>query len=161
MVSPNLPLISVISGSTYEIKTTVSEADVADVKVGDTANVTLDAYGTGTNFDASVTTVDPAATSQTGSPSYQVTLHFKTLDERIKSGLTANVTVSSGTRTDVIAIPDQDVIRRDDKTYVMIETTTGPQEKAVTLGLSGNDGRVEVTSGLSENDHIADFGGQQ
>jgi HlyD family secretion protein len=161
IVAPNLPLVSVISGSAYEIKTTVSEADVADVQVGNAASVTLDAYGTGTTFDATVTTVNPAATSQTGSPSYQVTLQFKTPDERIKSGLTANVTVVSGTRTQVIVIPSQDVVRRGDKTYVMAATATGPQEKEVTLGLLGQDGHVEVTSGLSENDRIADFGGRQ
>ena len=76
VVTPGVPMLSLTNNGGLKIETNVSEADVAKVKDGDTANVTLDAYGTGTIFPATVATIDSAETTVNGTPAYKVTLYF-------------------------------------------------------------------------------------
>jgi len=158
MVAANVPVVSVISDTQYEIDAVVPEADIAEVIVGKTAQVTLDAFGTGESFDADVTQVDPAETVVSGLPAYKVTLRFRNEDLRIKSGMTANVGITAGTAQGVLTLPRQAVLLRGDDAFVLLKTASGQEERQVKLGLKGSDGRVEVSTGLQEGDEVVNFG---
>ena len=67
--------------------------------------MTLDAYGTGTSFPATVTTVDSAETVVNGTPSYMVTLHFTNPDGRIKDGMTGSVHLVTAEHDNVVEVP--------------------------------------------------------
>lgn len=54
IVSANTAVVSVISAAEFEIEANVAEADIAKIKVGDKADLTLDAYGGGVIFTAHV-----------------------------------------------------------------------------------------------------------
>ena len=62
VASPNTPIVGIISDSQFEIDTNVSETDIGKIKIGNKADVTLDTYGTGQIFAASVSQIDPAQT---------------------------------------------------------------------------------------------------
>ena len=156
--SANAPLISVISDGAFEIKAQASEIDVADLHPGDAATVTLDAYGAGTPFEAKITAVDPAESNVNGVVSYTVTAQFAHEDDRIKSGMTANLSITAGTRTGVVTAPRSALMFRGDKAFVLVEGANGPETREVTVGLHGSDDRYEITNGLTEGDHIAGFG---
>ncbi len=150
----NTELVSLISDSSFEIKVDVPELDIARIKKGNVANVTMDAYGSGANFAAIVTAIDPAETIVDNVPKYKVTLVFKDRDERIKSGLTANVYITTNIKTEAMIIPSKALISRDGKKYVTVEVNGVGEEKEITLGIRGNRGYVEVLSGLSLGDTI-------
>lgn len=158
IASPNINLVSLISDSQYEIEANVPEADIAKVKVGDMAKTTLDAYGNDVEFDARVVSIDPAETIVEGVATYKITLQFANKDEKIKSGMTANVDVGTEKKENVIAIPQRSVVSKDGKKIVRVlkgENTI--EEVEVTTGLRGSDGSIEITSGLSEGDKIVLF----
>lgn len=90
IVPLNTVAVSLNPKSALQVNAYFSELDIAKIKAGDEANVTLDAYGTGRVFPAQVVTVD---TSPTGTSGYQVTLQFSQADPAISSGMTANVTI--------------------------------------------------------------------
>src|SRR3989344_1740024 len=73
-------LVSVISAGKYEIEANIPEADIAKIKIGDKAQVTLDAYGNDALFTASVSKIDPAETVIDGVSTYRTTLQFKKSD---------------------------------------------------------------------------------
>ena len=98
-------MLSLVNNGGLKIQTYVSEADVAKIKVGDTANVTLDAFGTDTVFPATVTTIDSAETQVSGVPSYLVTLHFVDSEPQVKDGMTGNIHVILAEDDNVIAVP--------------------------------------------------------
>jgi multidrug resistance efflux pump len=66
IISPNLPVLSVISEGGFQLETLVSETDIAKLAVGNKADVTLDAYGSNAIFPATVVKLDPAATTENG-----------------------------------------------------------------------------------------------
>lgn len=143
--------LSVISEADYEIEANVPEVDIAKITLAKTADVTLDAYGDDVVFKASVSKIDPAETVVEGVATYKITLQFSQKDERIKSGMTANLDILIDQHNDVIAVPARAVSSHDGKKFVKIlkDTKTPPQEVEVETGLRGSDGNLEITKGLS------------
>src|SRR3989338_474719 len=147
-------LVSVISAGKYEIEANIPEADIAKIKIGDKAQVTLDAYGNDALFTASVSKIDPAETVIDGVSTYRTTLQFKKSDPRIKPGMTANTDIAGEKREDVLFVPGRTVFTRGTiKTVQMIEGDT-VREVEITTGLRGSNGDVEVISGLKEGDKV-------
>lgn len=156
---PGAPLVSLISNERFEVELYVPEVDVGRLAIGDSADVTLDAYGGARHFSAAVVAIDPAETMRNGVPAYKTTLQFSQDDPLIKSGMTANVRITTGSASNVLAVPAQAIITRGDKKFVLVEeaSTTRAALREVTLGVRGSNGFVEVTEGLSEGERIVGF----
>jgi RND family efflux transporter MFP subunit len=162
IVSPNTPVLALISSAQFEIDTTISEADIAFVKTGQSATITLDAYGKMTSFDAMVTQVEPAQTVVNGVGTYKTTLQFVKPDDRIKAGMTANINIIVETKPNVLAVPASAVIIKDADRYVLVDTGAAqPNEKKVAVGITGSDGYVEILDGISEGNRVIAFSSQK
>jgi HlyD family secretion protein len=158
VVSPNVPQITVISGGQFQIDVYVSEADIAKIKVGNPANVTLDTYGNGIIFEAKVISIDPAATLINGANDYKITLAFNDQDSRIKAGMTANADILTASVKQVLAAPKQAVITEGSDKYIMVEVgNSQPQKHKIEVGITGANGYVQIISGVSEGDRIISF----
>ncbi|MEK7552279.1 MAG: efflux RND transporter periplasmic adaptor subunit [Patescibacteria group bacterium] len=157
-ISQNEPVISLISLNEYEIEANLPEADIAKMKVGALADVTLDAYGNDVVFTAIVVSVNPAETLLDGVATYKTTFEFTLPDNRIKSGMTADITVKGEKKENVLAVPGRSVISRDGQKFVQVQNIDGTiAEKIVKTGLRGSDGNVEITEGLAEGDKVIVF----
>ncbi len=150
-------IVSLISQADFEIETNVPEADIAKVKIGDTAKITLDAYGSDTVFEAKVTKIDPAETIIEGVATYKTTLQFIQNDERIKSGLTANADILTAEKEGVIAVPYRAVISKNGTKIVKILVGKKTEERKVEIGLRGSDGNIEITEGINEGEKVITF----
>lgn len=155
ITSANKTIISVIAIKQFEIEANVSEVDIAKIKIGDTAKVTLDAYGSDTAFGAKVIAVDPAETVIDGVSTYKVTFQFTEENEQIKSGMTANLDVLTDQKTNVIVVPQRAVLTKNgDKIVRILKDAQIVEERKVTTGIRGSDGNIEITSGLNEGDKV-------
>lgn len=149
IVSLNTPVLSVISQAEFEIEANISEVDISKLALGKVARVTLDAYGTDVIFEAKVSQIDPAETIVDGVATYTVTLQFIKKDDRIKSGMTANVTILTEKKDTVLGIPLRAVTSKNGKKYVRIlKEKNMVEEREVQVGLRGTGGNVEIISGL-------------
>ncbi len=157
VVSPGAPMMSLINNSGLKIETYVSQADVANIKTGDAAVVTLDAFGTGTTFPAMVTTVDAAETQVNGSAAYMVTLHFTKPDNRLKDGMTGNVHIVEAEHDAVAEVPSNLVINNAGSYFVLVQSGGTVEKKPVQIGFVGDNGMTEITSGLNVGDTINSF----
>ena len=157
VVAPSVPVLALTNSSGLKIEAYVSETDIAKVGVNDPANITLDAYGTDAVFPGTVTTIDTAETTLNGSPAYKVTLHFAKPDDRVKAGMTANVHIIAAEHDNVLAIPARLVIEDGDQRFVLVRNGGTVEKQPVTLGITGDDGMVEVVSGLSGGETISNF----
>jgi RND family efflux transporter MFP subunit len=157
IISANTPIVSLMSKTKFEIETFVPEADIADVKIGNTANLTLDAYGSDVSFGASVSFIDPAETIIEGVATYKVILNFNEDDERILSGMTANVDIVTDTSKDALAIPQRAVIEKDGRKFVKVVRGDETAEVEVKTGLRDFNGDIEILDGLNEGDEIVVF----
>ncbi len=158
IVGAGSPVVSMISLQKLQIETYVSENDLGKINIGDAASVTLDAYGSSALFDASVISIDPAATASKGIPTYKIISEFAGDDARIKTGMSANVTIIDAKHPDTIAIPAGAVIEDNGQTFVMMKDANKIQKRQIKTGLSDSNGYVEVLSGLNEGDQVASFG---
>jgi HlyD family secretion protein len=153
-VTAGTVLFTVMSDNMFEIEVNLPESDIAKVAVGNPAEVTLDAYGSDVVFGAHVVTIDPAETIIEGVPTYKVTLNFDEEDQRIRSGMTANIDIVYASRPDVIAVPTAAVIERNKQKYVRVPSDEGYEERKVTVGIKGSNGFTEIVDGLNIGDRV-------
>lgn len=149
--------VSLISQVEFEIETNIPEADIAKVQIGNTANVTLDAYGSDIKFQAKVTKIDPAETVLEGVATYKTTLQFLQKDERIKSGFTANIDILTAQKENVLTVPYRAIITQNGDKTIKILNGKQAQERKVVIGLRGSDGNVEIVEGIVEGEKIITF----
>jgi RND family efflux transporter MFP subunit len=154
IASVNDPLVSLASDGTFQIEGYVPEINVALVRPGASSTVTLDAYGAGTVFEAVVVSVDPAETERDGVATYRVVLQFSDADERILSGMTANIAIFASTRQGVLSVPVGVVERDGTSSYVTVYADGAEERRRVETGAVSSRGDVEILAGLSAGEHI-------
>lgn len=154
IVSANTTLVSLVSAVKFEVETFVPEVDVAKVSIGDTVRITLDAYGNNIQFPASVVSVEPAETMIEGVATYKTVLQFNEDDERIKSGMTANIDIMTDRRENVIFVPARVVSTKNGSRYVEILEGEKVKKVEVEVGIRGSDGNIEIISGIEEGEEV-------
>lgn len=158
-VSANAPAVSLISNDNFEIELDIPEADIANIEIGDLAEVTFDAYDDA-RFEAEVVSIAPAATLVEGVPSFETILRFTSEDDRLRSGLSADVDIMAASQNDVLYIPSRALFGRDGETYVRVVKSSDPlaiEERRVVTSLRGSLGTIEVVEGLEEGEEVITF----
>ncbi|HLC64256.1 MAG TPA: efflux RND transporter periplasmic adaptor subunit [Patescibacteria group bacterium] len=156
-IASNQPVLTVISESNLEIGVDVPESDIAKVKAGDEAAITLDAFGDERVFSGHITFVDPAETIINDVVYYQVKVTFDQENAEVKSGMTANVSATTAVRQEAVFIPARAVVEAYDRKFVRIRQAGEIKEMDVTTGLRGDNGMIEITSGVSEGDEVVTY----
>ncbi len=149
IASPNISMISMMSAGTFQIESFVPEVNISQIKLGDEAKVTLDAYGENVEFLAKVILIDPAETIRNGVSTYKIKLQFEDKDERVKSGMTANVSIVIFKKPNAIIIPEGVMFEKSGKKFVQTLKDNKISEKEITTGNISSLGQVEIISGLS------------
>jgi RND family efflux transporter MFP subunit len=155
-ISMNEPAVSLISGTMFDIECLIPEADVASVKTGQEASITLDAYGDDIAFNGSVLSEDPDQTVIQDAVYYKSRISIDIGDSELKPGMTANVTILTSRADNALIIPTR-AIRTDSVTgerIVRVIKNGNITDAVIRTGLRGDEGRIDVTAGLSEGDVI-------
>jgi RND family efflux transporter MFP subunit len=150
---------AVQNDSSFKIEAYVPEADIAKITLGNSADITLDAYGSDVIFPATVILIDPAETVLEGVPTYKVTLQFAKPDVRIRSGMTANTDILTHEIDDVLTVPTRAVIDDAGKKSVRLLDSNGSTFTIVPviIGLKGSDGTTEIKSGINAGDKVVTY----
>lgn len=154
------PVIEMIGSSPLEIEVDIPESDIAQVKVGQAVEITLDAFGDEQIFDGTITFIDPAATLIQDVVYYKVKVQFNDLDGwEIKPGMTANTTIIIQQKDNVLRVPLRALKNQDEYPYVEILDKTNAsktKKQSVIVGLKGDD-YVEIKDGLIEGEEVVTF----
>ncbi len=150
LVTAGTTVITVATIDQLEIQANVPETDALKLKADLVAKMTLDALLGQPTLEGRLLTIAPAATVLEGVPTYEITISIPTTDTNLKPGLTADITIETAARDNVVAVPRRAVINRDGQLVVRIqETNKTIREQTVTVGLLGSDGFIEIVSGLT------------
>lgn len=153
------PVMVLQDVNNLHVEANISEANIAMLKGGQPVDVTFDALGPDRKFQGQVQQVEPASTVISGVVNYKVTVALDKLEE-IRPGMTANLSVLTAQKDDVLAVPQRAVINKDGKKYVRVVTNAKSksyEEREVTTGLEADAGLVEIISGLSEGQEVVTF----
>jgi HlyD family secretion protein len=157
LASLGAPLISIMAKSGYEVDAGVSETDIGKITLGNTVTMTLDAFP-GEVFSGRVFYIAPSETNTSGVVSYQVKISFDKEDPRLKSGLTANIEIDTLHKDNILVLPQYAILENDNGTFVEILSQNKVVEKPVTLGISDQEGNVEIISGVALGEEVLNIG---
>lgn len=142
-----------LSSPHYEVKLDIPETDIPKISIGDSAVITLDAFGDEVKLSGKVLAMELASTEIQDVVYYRVTITVDPSDKEIKSGMTANVSLSTDSRTNVLAVPVRAIKTNNGKKIQILENGK-MREVDVQLGMRADDGRVEILSGLSAGQDV-------
>ena len=102
----NTPELFVIAQDLTDMRVIadIDEADIGGVKEGQRVSFTVDAFPDDT-FDGAVTQVRQEATTESNVVTYEVVISAPNADLKLKPGLTANVTIFTMEKNNVLTVP--------------------------------------------------------
>ncbi len=154
--------------SSKQIKAQIDETDIGNIKVGQEAVFTVDAY-TDKKFRAKVSgisqtdvtnswNISSSSSSSTSSADviyYYVTLDVDDPDNDLLPGMTARVEVVTSEKQYALAVPISSLKTNANGSYVLLVKGDGStEERTVKTGIYSDD-YVEVIDGISEGDKIS------
>jgi HlyD family secretion protein len=165
MNTPGSVIAVIADLSEILVEAEVGETEVVNVKVGQAARVKIDAVPDKL-YRAHVVEIGSSAAVRQGAGSgiryFKVKVAIDDADERLRPGMTAQVSIVTSSAANAIAVPIQSVVERtppnaaDDapkKKYVFLEERGKARMVAVTTGIS-DDTHVAVLSGIKAGDRI-------
>lgn len=148
---PGESLFKIADLSTVWLLADVFEQDIALVHVGQTVNITVNAYP-GKELKGKIDYIYPAVSSETRTAKVRVVLANP--DGILKPDMYASIQLMSGHDASVLAVPDSAVIDSGTRQVVLVQLTEGLYEpREVKLGMR-SDGYVEVAEGLIEGENV-------
>ena len=145
----------------------IDEADIGEVKEGEHVTFTVDAFPNDT-FNGVVTQVRQEATTTNNVVTYEVVISAPNADLKLKPGLTANVTVFTAEKNNVLSVPSKALrytptVETIGKKYKIqdckgknkVWTLEGNVIKAHAVQIGISDGsRTEIISGISNGAQV-------
>ncbi len=168
--SQGTDIMTVADLSVMEATVEVDENDVVLVSIGDTARITIDAYGDKI-FNGVVSEIANSATT-TGTGTQQEVVNFEVkirlvdVDKSVRPGMSCNADIETETKLDVWSVPIQSVTARgkmpeanpageDEAAPTTKENKKDKKPKEVVFLAENNKAKmVEVETGISDDNYI-------
>ena len=149
-------------------KITLTEVDLAKIKLGDKAQLTFDALP---DFKTTgqVIEIDPLGVESQGVVSYTVKISLDKIDERLNPGMSVNADIITDSKENVLLLNNSAIKSINNKKYVELVTIKDVPEEAFKSGISlsnnvikrqfietglSDDNNIEIISGLNEGDIV-------
>ncbi len=138
-----------------EVEVDVAESDVAKLKVGQAAEVTLDAFGDDRTFAGTLVWISPAETTVQDLVYYKARVALTEQNNDIRPGMTATAKIMTLEKDNALLVPQRAVREADGKRTVRVQKADlTVEEREVTMGERADGGMVEVTAGIFDGDVI-------
>lgn len=173
MAGTSIMTISDLSSMEADIE--ISENDITNVKIGDTATIEVDAFPekqiSGVVFEISNTAQSKGVGTQEEIINFIVKLRIQDKEVLLKPGMSCNADIKVNSKMDVIAVPIQSITAREEQQEMQKESEE-EQTKRISEGTSkkkqkikemvfvveGNEKKtvklVEVKTGISDDKYI-------
>jgi HlyD family secretion protein len=146
------PAVHLIDTSEIEMSGVIDEIDIAKVKLGQEADIILDALP-GKEVKGKVTFISQAGTVKAGVVSYKATITLAHPDEEFRDGMSATAEIIIDRHDNVLLIPNRAIQGSWENPLVEVVVGEKTEQRQVTLGLS--DGiKTEALSGLEEGERV-------
>jgi HlyD family secretion protein len=160
-VRSGLPVVDVVNPSTMRVRVRVNQADVDDLRVGQSVRVGLDAYPD-LSFTGHVDQVSPIGVQSNLSPkvrNFVVIIGVNGSHPNLMPDLTASLDVELGRAKSALVVPRDAVGYEEHQAFVNVQHGSRFERQNVSVG-EMNTHETVVTSGLAEGTVIARNVGQ-
>jgi RND family efflux transporter MFP subunit len=146
----SMPVVQLAEWSQLRLVVPVPESAVAQLQPGSTVQVRVSAVSR--TFEGHIARFAESLNQETRTMHTEIDVTNS--DGTLKDGMYADARIVLSRRSGVLTVPIQALERNPAGATVLIVDSNGAvEERQVKLGASGSD-RVEVTSGLAENDRV-------
>jgi RND family efflux transporter MFP subunit len=151
-VAPGTPVGTLVDTSRYYLDMRIDETEIGQVRVGQIAYITLDAYPKD-ELEGQASKVDLTGTNNQGIVEYgvRITLPENGLD--LKPLMTAAVGIVVEEKADVLLVPNRAILRDKEGKYVEILRDNMPARVSIETGLTSEE-HTEILSGLEEGQEV-------
>jgi HlyD family secretion protein len=166
--SGNSAALSLADTSQLHVDVLVDETEIANVQVGQQAEVTLDALS-GVTLTGTVDNIDPSGTVSNGVVNYSVRVNLDPTEAALKLDMTANASLIGEKAENVLAVPttairsgramnrantqSSETVTNTTSNMVMVLKDGQPRPVQVTLGMTAGD-LTEVSGDLQVGDEV-------
>jgi HlyD family secretion protein len=147
------PFMILANTTSLVLHGTIGESDVAKVKLGLVANVTVDAVTAAGRMTGRVTSLDPVATIQSGVPVYGIDVTIDLPNTQVKPGMTGTATVIIASKQGVLTVPNLAIRTTNGRRYLQVLKDGEAVDTDAVFGIA-NDTTTEVVSGVAEGDLV-------
>ncbi|HEX3977599.1 MAG TPA: biotin/lipoyl-binding protein, partial [Solirubrobacteraceae bacterium] len=144
-------LVEIVNTRAMTMTVAFSESDISKLKVGQPANVTLEALS-GVELAAHISAISTLGTSSSGVVSYNATLSLDQRDSRVKAGMSASAAVITGQASGV-NLPNSAITTAGSVGRVELLQNGTATPTTVVVGLVG-DTRTQIVSGLKSGAQV-------
>ena len=156
LATANQPILTVMNLSRLIGKAHIPQAEAAQLKVGNPAELTI--AGLDEPVKGRVSLVSPAL--DPGSTTVEVWVEAGKPDPALRPGMTVQVSMTAKTATDAIVVPAAAVFRSEEAgDYVLVAGSDGKaHQKKVQVGIRNKDA-AQIVSGINAGDPVITTGG--
>ena len=159
LVSANTAILTLANLDTLQVAASVDETTIRQVKAGQTAAITFDAFP-GQSFTGQVLSVPLQGTLEGGVMVYTVPVSLTGAEKlALRVGMTANVEIKVADITDALLLPTIALQQSNGQYQVLVPTTDDPNgaTQAVTVEVGLSDGTyTQILKGLSVGDKVVE-----
>ena len=155
-VRPGQPVVEVVNPAVMRVRARVNQADINDLRSGETVRIGLDAYPD-LSFAGTVAQISPIGQQSTLSPkvrNFVVLVLVKGSNPSLMPDLTASLDVELERTPGTFVVPRDSVVSNGEQTYVMAQRGSRFERRDVAVGATSAYEAV-VTNGLTEGAVIA------
>ncbi len=152
VVSAGTEALALVDRTKLYVDVLVDETSIANVKVGNTADITFDSLN-GLATTGKVIMIDPIGTSTSGVVNYTVRVELDKSDAQILIGATATVVINIGEPQSVLFVPVSAVLNDAQGEYVM-RVKNSVTERVTVVSGQIVDQTVIVTGDLKKGDVV-------
>ena len=136
------------------IPISIPELDISSVKNGGEVSITLDAVS-GETFSGHLYTIADASAVSGNTTAFSAVVEVDHPDDRMLAGMTAEITMKTHEKTDVLLIPNAAVTYKDGKPYVTVVNETEHQPLEISLGLVSDNVSEVISGNLRQGEQLA------
>lgn len=153
--SPQMPVAVVTKAGDLEVEIMVSESDIPYIETNSKVDVLVEAVSDKA-IKGTIKSVSTVADSRTRS--YSVKIALANSEGRIKSGMFAELNLTTMTKKNVLAVPVHAVVPKGEKTIVYtIDEEQRAKKIEVHTGLENNN-YIEISNGLKDGQTVVTDG---
>jgi HlyD family secretion protein len=137
------------------VQSRINEVDISKIRKNQKVNIQVDAYPY-EKYEGEITKIAAMAVSYNNVKVFPVEIEILKVDEKLKPGLTANITIIGEKKSDILVVPIRTIFSNDDGQDIVyrVQSDSIGSSVIVKTGIN-NFQEVEIIEGLAEGDSIS------
>lgn len=137
------------------VQSRINEVDISKIKKNQKVDIQVDAYPY-EKYKGEITKIAAMAVTYNNVKVFPVEIEILEVDEKLKPGMTANITIIGEKKTDILVIPIRTIFSNDDGQDIIYKVQNDSIGKSVVVKTGINNFQeVEIIEGLAEGDSIS------